>query len=126
MQHVMLATSALRIVSENLCSPQFLVISYVVGKEAIGHIQNHRAPEEGGLLLGIAAASVLVLGTLCGLKYDLSVRGFFLLALVLCPDPYVRICSSIVTWEYVEGARLDSGMTKSPSMHSNQCNPPIG
>lgn len=62
-------------VSGFLCFLQFLVISYVVGKEAVGHIQHHRAPEEGGLLLCIAIASVLVLGTLCGLKYDLSVRA---------------------------------------------------
>lgn len=52
---------------------QFLGISFVVGKEAIGHIQRREAPEEEGLLLAIAIASVVVLSVLCGLKLDLSV-----------------------------------------------------
>lgn len=53
---------------------QFLGISIVVGKEAIGHIQRRQGPEEAGLLLGIAFSSVVVLSVLCGLKLDLSVR----------------------------------------------------
>lgn len=52
---------------------QFLAISLVVGKEAIGHIQSREGPEEAGLLLGIAFTSVIVLSVLCGLKLDLSV-----------------------------------------------------
>jgi len=54
---------------------QFLGISFVVGKEAIGHIQRREAPEEEGFLLAIAVASVVVLSVLCGLKLDLSVRS---------------------------------------------------
>ncbi len=52
---------------------QFLGISFVVGKEALGHIQAEQGPEEGGMLLLLAAASVIVLSALCGLKLDLSV-----------------------------------------------------
>lgn len=54
---------------------QFLGISFVVGKEAIGHIQRREGPEEAALLLGIAMASVIVLSILCGLKLDLSVSS---------------------------------------------------
>ncbi|CAL8460617.1 g146 [Coccomyxa elongata] len=53
-------------------SLSFLGISFVVGKEAIGHIQRREGPEEAALLLGIAMASVIVLSILCGLKLDLS------------------------------------------------------
>lgn len=52
---------------------QFLGISLIVGKEAIGHIRAREGPEEGGMLLMLAAASVVVLSALCGLKLDLSV-----------------------------------------------------
>ncbi len=51
---------------------QFLGISFVVGKEAVGHLQRREGPEEAALLLGIAMASVIVLSILCGLKLDLS------------------------------------------------------
>jgi hypothetical protein len=47
----------------------------VVGKEALGHLRRREAPEEGGLLLAISVASVLVLSLLCGLKLDLSVSA---------------------------------------------------
>jgi len=53
---------------------QFIGISLVVGKEAIGHIRAQEGPEEGGMLLVLAAASVIVLSALCSLKLDLSVR----------------------------------------------------
>ena len=46
----------------------------MVGKEAIGHIRAQEGPEEGGMLIVLAAASVIVLSALCGLKLDLSVR----------------------------------------------------
>lgn len=55
---------------------QFLGISFVVGKEALGHIQAAQGPEQGGMLLLLAAASVIVLSALCGLKLDLSVSLF--------------------------------------------------
>ena len=48
----------------------------VVGREAIGHLRAHEGPEEGGMLLMLATASVFVLSTLCGLKLDLSVSLF--------------------------------------------------
>lgn len=57
---------------------QFLGISLVVGREAIGHLHRREAPDEGGMLLAISIASVLVLSTLCGLKLDLSVTTFLL------------------------------------------------
>ena len=52
---------------------QFLAIIFVVGKEALRHLQAEQGPEEGGMLLLLAAASVIVLSALCGLKLDLSV-----------------------------------------------------
>ena len=55
---------------------QFLGISLVVGKEAVGHIRAREGPEEGGMLLMLAAASVVVLSALCGLKLDLSVNAY--------------------------------------------------
>ena len=54
---------------------QFLGISLIVGKEAVGHIRAREGPEEGGMLLMLAAASVVVLSALCGLKLDLSVTA---------------------------------------------------
>ena len=48
----------------------------VVGREAIGHLRAQEGPEEGGMLLMLATASVFVLSTLCGLKLDLSVSLF--------------------------------------------------
>lgn len=66
---------------------QFLGISFVVGKEALGHIQAEQGPEEGGMLLLLAAASVIVLSALCGLKLDLSV------SLLCLPAQRSGLCS---------------------------------
>ena len=75
---------------------QFLGISFVVGKEALGHIQAAEGPEQGGMLLLLAAASVIVLSALCGLKLDLSVSPFCVPLICLSSGAHARKGTSLV------------------------------